>query len=704
MSTVKISELVQLPNLGANTSATDILAVDRANNITGRVTATTLSRYLYANNVLNVGNNSLVLPNVTAQFAGSSNNYIQMNFVNNASNGSTDFVITADVGTDESHYLDLGYNNSNYNYDGFTFAAPLDGYLMIAGNDADPGGNLVIGTYNENRDLTVSLGSIASDGHFARFKYNTGLQLLTKPLFFADGTSQNTAAEPANYTQAAFLKANTVNTYAYAANTWAQANVGAALAAAKVYSDTYTMVASNAFTTAANTWLQANDATTLTAAKSYADGLNAAQLNTAFSYTDSAFAKANVALDFANGAFSKANTTATNLVITNSLASGAYTLAVAANTTGSAAFDKANNALANTTGILAGALTVTGNVIVGETIVFKDSTEMRYNPSASPASFLISSANAVQIKAGSKSFDFGVDGNFGVPRDLGVTGNTSIGGDLTLTGGSLTAAGNMTVNGTMVLANSNFTATESAITIKATANIALPVNDGYMIHISGKNGVPSRIVSDSYGTGAYSVFASRTARGNVDYPSAVQTGDIIGRFSSNGYGTTKFQQFGTGRIDFIATENYTDANTGSQIKFWNCEIGSNTLTNILTLNGDSAEFTGVVKPDKGFIYAPRVPAGNQTAITIDYRTDSMIKANLTADLTVSHSNFIAGKVVEMWLVNIGGIGRTITHGISSTNSTTNSTTFTIAGTSSAHLRFFSIDGDLANTFVAVTYA
>jgi hypothetical protein len=704
MSTVKISELVQLQNLGANTSATDILAVDRANNITGRVTATTLSRYLYANNILNVGNNALVLPNVAAQFAGRSNNYLQMNFVNNASNGSTDFVITADVGTDETHYLDLGYNNSNYNYDGFTFAAPLDGYLMIAGNDADPGGNLIIGTYNENRDLTVSLGSISTDGHFARFKYNTGLQLLTKPLFFADGTSQNTAAEPANYTQAAFLKANTVNTYAYAANTWAQANVGAALAAAKVYSDTYTMVASNAFTTTANTWLQANDATTLAAAKSYADGLNAAQLNTAFSYTDSAFAKANVALDFANGAFSKANTTATNLVITNSLASGAYTLAVAANTTGSAAFDKANNALANTTGTLAGALRITGNVIVGETIVFKDNTEMRYNPSASPACFLISSANAIQVKAGSKVFDFGNDGNFSLPRDLGVTGNTSIGGDLTLTGGSLTAAGNMTVNGTMVLANSNFTPTESAITIKATANIALPVNDGYMIHISGKNGVPSRIVSDSYGTGAYSVFASRTARGNVDYPAAVQTGDIIGRFSSNGYGATKFQQFGTGRIDFVATENYTDANTGSQIKFWNCPVGSNTLTNILNLNGDSAEFTGVLSPEKGFKLTPNTRPGITNTLNINFTTDSLYKITIDNTATINLSNYTIGKIVEVWITNSSGANRVVTHGCLATNSTTNATTFTLAATSSAYLKYFSIDGDNANTFVAVTYA
>ena len=124
----------------------------------------------------------------------------------------------------------------------------------------------------------------------------------------------------------------------------------------------------------------------------------------------------------------------------------------------------------------------------------------------------------------------------------------------------------------------------------------------------------------------------------------------------------------------------------------------------MSLNGDEAIFTGVVNPQKGFVYNPRVPAGNQTAITINYATDSMVKANLVADLTISHSNFLAGKVVEVWLVNTGGTSRTVTHGLTALNSTTNSTTFTIPSTSSAYLRFFSIDGDLANTFVTVSHA
>jgi hypothetical protein len=65
---------------------------------------------------------------------------------------------------------------------------------------------------------------------------------------------------------------------------------------------------------------------------------------------------------------------------------------------------------------------------------------------------------------------------------------------------------------------------------------------------------------------------------------------------------------------------------------------------------------------------------------------------------------VAGKVVEVWLTNTSGLTRTITHGCTSTNSTENATTFGMPGTSSAYLRYFSIDGDNANTFVSIQHA
>lgn len=383
----------------------------------------------------------------------------------------------------------------------------------------------------------------------------------------------------------------------------------------------------------------------------FSDGTTQTTAAASNAYSQAAFALANTtvtnqaAIDSTQNTSITAAFTQSNSSYTQ--ANTATTNAAAASLYANSAFTKANNALANTSGTFAGDLTITGNTVAQK----------------------VNTANLV------------------------VNGAANI-------------TGSVSMKSTLVLANSNFTATESAITIKATANTQTPSNDGYMLHISGKQNVSSRIVIDSFSaTGnAYGLIAGRTARGTVDTPLAVSNNDILMRMSGNGYGTTGFATVGTARIDIVASENFTDATRGSRIEMWNAPVGSNTLQQIATFNGDSVHFTGVVSPAKGFVYNPRIPVGNQTTIAIDYASDSMIKANLVADLTVTHSNFVTGKVVEMWLINTGGTNRTVTHGISALNSTTNSTTFTIPATSSAYLRYFSIDGDIANTFVSVVHA
>lgn len=610
MSTVKISQLPVIPGgLNANTSNTLFVGVDIPSGVTGKFTATQLAERLYANNVLNVGNNSVVLPNVVAQFAGNSASYLQINFENNNANGSADYVATADIGTDATYYIDTGINNSNYG------TGALDGYVVVAGGGVgQPGGNLMIGSITSGKQIEFVVGGFEQANVVARMIDDTGFRLTKKPIIFADGTSQNTAAESASFSQQAFATANSA-----AANT--------------VYLQT---INNNQNTNITNT-------NTLALA---------------------AYGKAN-----AEGTI---NTTQnTNIAAANTFAFMASFAANSAGTTANsgldlagAAFNKANNALANTSGIFAGNLQLTGNLI----------------------------AQGIQSTTGAIS-----TGN------LIVNGTSTLIGNVTMNANTY-MTGTVTVNSTMVLANSLFSPTQAALTITASGTTATPVNDGYMIHISGKNGVPSRIITDSYGTGAYSVYASRTARGTVTAPTAVQANDIIGRFSANGYGNTKFQTFGTGRIDFVAAENFTDASTPTQIQFFNCPPGSNTLQKIASFNGSSVEFTGVVSPEKGFIYTPTVLPGAQTAFTIDFSTTSLIKASLSADLTISLSNYVHGKVVEVWLTNTGGLTRTVTHGCTATNSTENSATFTMPATSSAYLRYFSIDGDNANTFVAIQHA
>ena len=393
-------------------------------------------------------------------------------------------------------------------------------------------------------------------------------------------------------------------------------------------------------------------------------------------YTVAAFTLANTnsnSIVYQTGVDVTQNTTS---VAINSYAQSAFALANTNTNNIVSAWNTANNALANTSGTFNGNLNVNGNITIkGVGGIYQDT--------ASPS-----------IMVANTSANFAIQSNI---RNKVWTFSEY---------GTLTTPGNVSVNGTLVLANSNFGATESAMTIKATANVGTPSNDGYMLHISGKQNTASRLVIDSYSaTGnAYGLFAGRTARGTVDAPLAVANNDVLMRISGNGYGTTGFAPLGVARIDIVAAENHTDTTRGSQIQFWNMPVGSNTLTNIATFNGTSVEFTGSVKPEKGFIYTPRILPGAQTAITINFANDSIIRATLTADLTLSFTNYVAGKVVEVWLTNTGGTARTVTHGCSATNSSENATTFNIPATSSAYIRYFSIDGDLANTFVTSVHA
>ena len=568
MSTVKITQLPLITSLNANTAQTVFLAVDVPTDTTGRFTGTTLAQGLYSHNVLNVGNNAVVLPNTVAQFAGSSDNYLQVNLQNNSGNGSADFVITANNGTDTTYYIDLGLNGSSFNYPGYTYAKALDGYLVVQGDMANtPGGNLVIGTTVPNKNVSILLGSADANGISAEFIYNTGFKLRNLPIIFGNDTIQNTAAAPFAVTNASFLQANS----AFAAQ------------------NTTGNYANSAFTKANSSFVTANSA----AAFANAAGDTAA---TAVINAGIADSKAVTAGNYANSAFSKANS----------------------------AYATANAALANTTGTFAGDLTVTGNVIV------------KY---------------AMQIVK---------------PDTPG--------------------------NGVYLLVNGS-----------NTGSYGIPSNPGYTLLTVGPDGQDNRIVGESYSNTAsdYVSFIGRRARGTSASPLPVANNDIIARFGGNAYGATKFSQYADGRIEIVANGNHTDTSKPTRIRFMTTAVGTNNVTEIASFNGDTASFSGALIPSKGFVFSPRVPGGNQTAITVNYDTDSIIKANLAADLAITHTNYIAGKVVEVWLVNVDNSNHTVTHGCAALRSTNKSTTATITAGSSMLLKFFSIDGDNANTFVSI---
>ena len=91
-----------------------------------------------------------ILPNLIAQFTGTSDYYSQINNQNLSGNGTGDIVVTANNGTDFINYVDMGMAGSTYNNTGFNAfpcVNPNDGYFLLIGNPSqDFGGNVVYGT------------------------------------------------------------------------------------------------------------------------------------------------------------------------------------------------------------------------------------------------------------------------------------------------------------------------------------------------------------------------------------------------------------------------------------------------------------------------------------------------------------------------------------------------------------------------------
>jgi len=272
--------------------------------------------------------------------------------------------------------------------------------------------------------------------------------------------------------------------------------------------------------------------------------------------------------------------------------------------------------------------------------------------------------------------------------------------------GTLNISNNLTVNGTVVLANTNFATTEAVFRITGAGSSQTPTQAGTLMQLTSKQNTPARVLIDSIGTSntSYSIIAGRTARGTVGAPTATQNNDILLRIAGNSYGTTGYAPFGDARIDFIATEDHSDTARGSRIRFWNTPIGTNTVNEIASFNGDSVTFTGTVAPTKGFIYTPNIYPSAQTAVTISFTNDSVVRAQTSAGLVVTLSSFVVGKSVEAWITNTAGGGHTFTHGCTATNSTVNSTTYSIPATSTIFVKYWCMDGTLANTFVAITHA
>lgn len=225
MSSIKISQLPNLPAISSNTSNSLFLGVDIPSGITGKFTATTLAQQLFANNALVVGNNQILFSNTVGQLSGYDPEFLQVNMQNFNANGSGDYIVTGDKGTNSNNYIDMGLSGSAFQSNptvGTAFKAN-DGYLYVQGPGTDGVGNLLIGTGSTNTRVLFAVGGLNTQNvvgymdktgvHFPNLDAEIAANLSTSLSFTTSQVSNTNANVIAvlNYTQSAFNTANSAN-------------------------------------------------------------------------------------------------------------------------------------------------------------------------------------------------------------------------------------------------------------------------------------------------------------------------------------------------------------------------------------------------------------------------------------------------------------------------------------------------------------
>jgi hypothetical protein len=199
-----------------------------------------------------------------------------------------------------------------------------------------------------------------------------------------------------------------------------------------------------------------------------------------------------------------------------------------------------------------------------------------------------------------------------------IRGNTTVSGALTVTG-------NINMNSNLTLVNSLVSTRSSAvITGQAGGNIKLPQNFGVMLHITGQDAYPARLYLDGQGAGNYAAYVGRRMNGNVNYPTAINSGEIVARFGSTPYHGNAAVNSGwptitTTRIDMLADENQTVSNIGSRLEFYT--TNNQTVTAVKKLTISTA---GIVANANLFVsntYVPSLATSGGAAGQISYDTN-----------------------------------------------------------------------------------
>ena len=207
-------------------------------------------------------------------------------------------------------------------------------------------------------------------------------------------------------------------------------------------------------------------------------------------------------------------------------------------------------------------------------------------------------------------------------------------------------------------------------------------------------GIVEDMNASTFGNDGQLLFLSTTP-GQATNTAPTGANSVIGvaKILSNGSANGKLQ------VTIANQQAYGKAN--GSILFANNNLIQASNTAIIN------ESAGTLYVPNGLVYNQRNYPAAQTAITLNFQTDTWVRTNVSTNLAVTLGNFVAGSDIVLFITNTSsgaGSNHTITHGAPALNSTVGATTFTLSGTTTARIKYYSFDGDLANTYASISFS
>ena len=226
-----------------------------------------------------------------------------------------------------------------------------------------------------------------------------------------------------------------------------------------------------------------------------------------------------------------------------------------------------------------------------------------------------------------------------------LTGTTvSVSGNIT--GGNVNTAGQVSATGNITGGNVNIgpaTVPDSLLMVSAqTATQGIADALGTIIHATGQSANITRITTDSYGTGVYTAYTGRHARGTAASPTQTVAGDLLAQYTARGYsnGSQGFGANSTGRLDFFSAQDQTDTARGTYAVIQTTANGAITPTIAVTITESQAmsvlgNITGANLLTAGGVFANTVTG---TATTV--RSTGNINLSATGNIVLSTQTYI----------------------------------------------------------------